>query len=93
VTDPGFTNYVPRRTLVVWVVLVVLTCATWVIGSHRVFTPTAVTAAVLSLALIKVRLIGSNFMELSTAPRALALSLDVYLVSVYVGLMGMYVIL
>jgi hypothetical protein len=93
VTDTGFTNYVPRRTLFVWAVLVALTCTTWAIGGHRAFTPTVVTAAVLALALVKVRFIGSHFMELLTAPKPLRLCFDGYVVAVYVGLMGVYVML
>lgn len=81
----------PRRTLVVWVLLVVFTGTTWAIGGHQMFPPTGVTAAVLAIALIKVRFIGSDFMELRSAPVALGVSFDVYLVAVYLGLMGMYV--
>ncbi len=92
-TDNGFKSYVPRRTLTVWVLLVFFTCMTWAIGGHHAFTPTVVTAAVLAIALIKVRFIGSDFMELRSAPVGLGLSFDLYLVVVYLGLMTMYVVL
>ena len=91
--DVGFTNYVPRRTMTVWVLLVVFTCTTWAIGGHHVFTPTVITASVLALALVKVRFIGSDFMELRSAPRGFGLSFDLYLVVVYVGLLAMYITL
>lgn len=89
--DTGYQNYVPRRTWIVWVVLVVFSCATWAIGGNQAFSPTVVTAVVLAIALVKVRFVGSDFMELRTAPTALRLSFDLYLIVVYVGLLGMYV--
>ena len=90
-SDTGFKNYVPRRTMTVWVLLVVFTCATWALGGNHAFTPTVVTALVLAIALIKSRFIGSDFMELRLAPKGLARIFDAYLVMVYLGLMIMYV--
>ena len=90
---PTFTMYVPRRTLVVWILMVGFTCATWVIGTGHMLTATAVTATVLAIAFVKVRFIGTDFMELRSAPRGLALAYDAYLVTVYAALLATYVAL
>lgn len=92
-TDTGFTSYVPRRTLVVWSLMVALTCVTWAIGTGHSLTPTVVTATVLAIAFVKIRFIGSDFMELRTAPLPLAAAYDLYLVIVYVALVTMYIVL
>lgn len=90
-TSPSSSVYVPRQTLAVWVALVGFTATTWAIGGHQIFTPTIVTAAVLAIAIVKIRFIGSYFMELRCAPAALARSFDLYLAILYLGLMGMYI--
>ncbi len=86
----GFTNYVPRRTLVVWLLLIALTFGTGTLAVSTLMGPAALTGVVLAIALLKVRLIGSDFMELRHAPRALAGAFDAFLALVYLGLIGMY---
>ncbi|MEH3141293.1 MAG: cytochrome C oxidase subunit IV family protein [Mycobacterium kyogaense] len=82
--------FVPRRTLLVWALLVGFTATTWAIGGHQFFSPTVVTALVLGIAIVKIRFIGSDFMELRSAPGALARSFDLYLAILYLALMGLY---
>ncbi|TAM65771.1 cytochrome C oxidase subunit IV family protein [Mycobacterium sp.] len=86
-------NHVPRRALLLWVLMVVFTCLTWSIGGGHLLTPTTITATVLAIAFVKMRFIGLDFMELRTAPLPLAGCYDLYLVTVYIALMGMYVAL
>lgn len=56
-----------------WALLVGATCASWAVGSHHGVAEGARlgTAVALAVAFGKVTLIGSEFMELRTAPRAL----------------------
>ncbi len=86
-------SYVPRRTWLVWASLIALTLITGTFGTSMPFAHSVTTAVVLAIALVKVRLIGTDFMELRRAPRPLAAAFDVYLVVVYCGLVGMYLVL
>lgn len=86
-------NYVSRRALLLWALMAVFTCLTCSIGGGHWFTPTMITATVLAIAFVKMRFIGSDFMELRAAPPPLAVCYDVYLATVYIALMGMYVLL
>lgn len=52
-----------RRLGAVWAVLVVATLASWSVGGGN--------AAVVAVAFVKARLVGLDFMELRTAPVAL----------------------
>jgi hypothetical protein len=52
-----------------------------------------VTAAVLAVAFVKVRLIGIHFMELGTAPRVLRGLFEGYVVVVALALFALYVVL
>ncbi|GAA0628790.1 hypothetical protein GCM10009547_35560 [Sporichthya brevicatena] len=63
-----------RAILVVWVMLILATCASWVIGINEEGTPGDVhpmNTLLLVIALAKVRFVGIYFMELATAPRVL----------------------
>lgn len=83
-----------RKAVVVWLVLVVATFASWWVGAdHALSADAAVTAAVIAVAFIKVRLIGIHFMELGTAPRVLRGMFEGYVVVVTIALFGLYVAL
>lgn len=92
-TTTNLKNYVPRRTWLVWASLIALTLVTGGLGTSMPLSHATITAVVVAIALFKVRLIGTDFMELRNAPRPLATAFDVYLVVVYVGLVGMYLVL
>lgn len=64
------------RESLVWLFLMSLTLASWLMGTHHVVAFTALRAEgsiLLILALIKVHMIINNFMEVRTAPLALKL--------------------
>jgi hypothetical protein len=76
------------RISVVWLLLVVATLASW--GSARGADRRLATGAVLVLAFAKVRFIGLEFMELRSAPPALRLAFEVWLLVVCTALLGLY---
>jgi hypothetical protein len=83
------------RLLVVWVVLALLTLAyLWI--DHSVdgsLRPSAVvTASVIVIALIKVRIIFREFMEVRQAPVLLCRLTDVWVVLLIAALLGSYFI-
>lgn len=88
----GVLTYIPRRALVVWAVLIVLTCTTWFVSGSSLFSTDAAGVIVIALAFGKVWFIGSDFMELRSAPRSLALAFDAYVVAVAVGLAIWYLV-
>lgn len=77
------------RSTFVWVVLVGATIASWTLGSeHRIGS--GIGVVVLGIALIKVRFVGLDFMELRNAPRALRGMFEAYCVALWGVLAGMY---
>jgi Prokaryotic Cytochrome C oxidase subunit IV len=77
------------RSTVVWVVLIAATIASWALGSaHRIGSE--IGAVVLGIALIKVRFVGLDFMELRNAPLALRAAFESYCVVLWCVLAGMY---
>ena len=84
-----------KRLLVVWVVLASFTLAyLWIDhsldGSLR---PSAVvTSAVIVIALIKVRIIFREFMEVRQAPALLCRLTDAWVVLIGVSLFGCYIV-
>ena len=83
-----------RRIVLVWVVLSVMTIASWQLGSargHSEFSPsTAVTVGIVTAAAIKCRLIISHFMEVRTAPVWLRRVTDGWLALLVVSILGLY---
>jgi hypothetical protein len=82
-----------KRLLVVWVVLASLTLSyLWIDhsvgGSLR--ASAAVTSAVIVIALIKVRIIFREFMEVRQAPALLCRLTDAWVILIAVGLLGSY---
>jgi hypothetical protein len=56
---------------VAWLVLVGLTLISWSLGTHDglAFNHTVISLIIIFIAVVKIRIIGLNFMELRNAPR------------------------
>lgn len=88
-------NAIDKRLFVVWLVLVAISLAyPWI---DRTATyggiPTAstvVTVSAICLALVKVRIIMREFMEVRNAPRALRRLTDFWVLLMAVALLGVY---
>jgi len=83
-----------KRLLVVWLVLSAMTIAQLGVGSvdrQAALTPNAaITSSAILLALIKVRIIFRQFMEVRHAPVLLCRLTDLWLVITGVTLLGCY---
>jgi Prokaryotic Cytochrome C oxidase subunit IV len=82
-----------KRLLVVWVLLASLTLAyLWIDHSVERSTTTSaiVTSTVIVIALVKVRIIFREFMEVRQAPVLLRRLTDVWVVTVAAALLGCY---
>jgi hypothetical protein len=77
------------RSTVVWAVLVIATLVSWAVGSDH-GTGSLVAVVVLGVALIKVRFVGLDFMELRHAPLLLRAAFEGYCVVLWGVLAGMY---
>lgn len=73
----------------VWAVLVVATLVSWAVGSDH-GTGSLVAVIVLGVALVKVRFVGLDFMELRNAPLALRAAFEGYCLALWCVLAGMY---
>lgn len=79
------------RALLVWATLVVATIASYLLGAeHAVENATVVTAVVMVVAVVKVRLVAMHFMEIARAPMPLRLIFEVYGVVMFVVLFSLY---
>jgi hypothetical protein len=77
------------RSTYVWLALIVVTIVSWAVGAdHQIGSGIAVF--VLALAVIKVRFIGLDFMELRSAPLILRGTFEGYCVVLWCVLAGMY---
>ena len=77
------------RSTYVWLGLVLVTVVSWAVGAdHGVGS--AVGVLVLAFALIKVRFVGLDFMELRDAPLFLRGAFEVYCVVLWLVLAAMY---
>jgi hypothetical protein len=83
-----------KRLLVVWLALSAVTVAQLGVGSvagREVLTPNAaVTAGAIGIALVKVRFILREFMEVRHAPRMLCRLTDLWVAFAGVSLLGVY---
>ena len=84
-----------KRLFVVWLILVGITVAYLAIdraaNDHGLATAsTAVTVAAICLALVKVRIIMREFMEVRGAPQALCRLTDFWVVLMGVAMLGVY---
>jgi hypothetical protein len=86
---------VPLRTTVIWVGLVLATCLTWSLGTgHFAATESlhVTVALAMVIAFLKVYFIGSEFMELRGAPRALRAAFLAWVVVVGTATTMLYVV-
>jgi heme/copper-type cytochrome/quinol oxidase subunit 4 len=82
-------NHVRRMTLV-WLILILATCAsTWCLSSDGGAVVLA-SVAILAIAGIKVRLIMIHFMELGRAPWRWRLVFEVWVVGVVLAIQAVY---
>jgi hypothetical protein len=83
------------RVMLVWALLIAVTFTSWALGTDHGIgladNHAVVSATIICIALVKVRLVGMHFMEIATAPRPLRLLLDGYCVAAGVLLLSMYV--
>jgi hypothetical protein len=83
-----------RRLLIVWLALSTITCVSLWLGSlhhHDAFKPNAaITFSVIVIALVKVRVIVREFMEVRNAPNLLRRLTDMWLGLTGVSLLGTY---
>jgi hypothetical protein len=77
------------RSTVVWIGLVAATIVSWAVGSEH-GTGSTVAVVVLGVALLKVRYVGLDFMELRQAPLLLRGVFECYCVALWCVLAGMY---
>jgi caa(3)-type oxidase subunit IV len=79
--------------LTVWVVLVVATAMTAVLGLEQASAGTvAAGVALLGIAVVKARLVGIHFMELGNAPLPLRLLFEGYVALVGLVLVVLYLV-
>ena len=77
------------RSTYVWLALVAVTIVSWAVGAdHEIGSGIAVL--VLALAVIKVRFVGLDFMELRNAPLVLRGIFEAYCIILWMVLAGMY---
>lgn len=87
-------TFLRTPTGITWVVLVVATLIAWWVGTdHGLSDPTAAAAMLLAVAVVKVYLIGMEFMELRRADPRLRRGFQAYCALIGVGLIGMLVLL
>ena len=83
-----------NRVTYIWLILSAITLASWWLGpghTHGDLGPSVpVTVAVLTLGLVKSRLIIRHFMEVRTAPRWLRISTDGWLIVFWGAVLGIY---
>jgi len=80
-----------HRTTAIWLLLVLATGASWGLGSEtRDHASTAAATTLMLVAFIKVRLVGLHFMDLRSAPLALRLVFEAYVVAAFTVVIVMY---
>lgn len=72
--------------------LLLATLSSWLLGIEG-HTSTPIGCAVLTIALIKVRVVGLHFMELRNAPTALRGAFEIYVVATGATLVALYLTL
>jgi Prokaryotic Cytochrome C oxidase subunit IV len=76
-----------RRVTLVWMLLLGITFASFVVGIEQgAGVASAAAVVIIGLALCKVRLIGIHFMDLRVAPRPLRLIFEAYVLAVFITL-------
>lgn len=80
-----------RRLTLVWIGLMSATGASWAICHRYSLAPEIVAGIVIAIAFLKVRFVGLDFMELRTAPTAMRLAFEAWLLIACVGLIRLAV--
>jgi Prokaryotic Cytochrome C oxidase subunit IV len=76
-----------RRVTLVWILLLGLTLASFIVGIEQgAGAASAAAVVIIGLALFKVRLIGMHFMDLRVAPLPLRLLFEAYVLAVFATL-------
>ena len=76
-----------RRVALVWMLLLGITFASFVVGIEQgAGVASAAAVVIIGLALCKVRLIGIHFMDVRVAPRPLRLIFEAYVLAVFITL-------
>jgi len=83
------TTLLRARSTWVWAVLVAATLVSWAVGAEHGIG-SAIAIVVLLVAMIKVRFVGLDFMELRNAPILLRAAFEIYCVALWGVLAGMY---
>lgn len=84
-----------QRVSLLWLVMLLMTLASWSLGIEEVSRPAAASmfgTLVLSIAYIKVRFIGLDFMELRDSPIALRLMFEIYAAAVMLLVIVLYLV-
>jgi hypothetical protein len=91
-SGPSVVGFVRGRAAVSWVVLIVATLVSYVLGADH-GTGSVMVVVVLGIAAVKVRLVGLDFMELRNAPRPLRAAFEGYCLGLWALLSGLYLFL
>ena len=86
---------VQTKASLAWLVLVALTVAQWIIGTHnRIGIPQQIypSLVIFVIAVFKARLVGLYFMELRNAPVALRGQFEVFCIALLAVLTVMYLL-
>ena len=88
------TAYLRGRLTLIWMLLVAVTFVSWWLGAPgengRLELNPPVTAGIAAIALVKIRLVLSHFMEVRTAPSWLRWNCDGWLAFVALMLFALY---
>lgn len=85
---PAF-QFVRNRAGVSWLLLVAATLASWLVGADH-GTGSLVAVLVLAIAAVKIRLVGLDFMELRHAPVPLRAAFEIYCLTLWAVLSGLF---
>ena len=76
--------------VIVWLVLVLATFLSWELASEEARAGDVIAVAILMVAAAKVRLVGLHFMQLRDAPGLLRGMFELYVVALFVALVGLF---
>ena len=79
-----------HRATLVWYGLITATLVSVFIGEHIAESAGLGTSAVIAIAAVKARFVGLDFMELRGAPVLMRVAFEVWVVTVCLALLGLY---
>jgi hypothetical protein len=90
-TVPTLIHLARTRATAVWFVLIAATALSWVLGTdHSVDNHRLASTLILTVAFIKVRFVGLDFMELRDAPLPLRRVFEAYCAIVLTAVLVLY---